>query len=81
MAYTGILVRGGAHAAMLADLPVHREVVVTELGLGIGWDTGSGVGVHWLNYEALSKIGLVAADGSGKEANLKTSTYLFYLMQ
>lgn len=73
MAYTGILVRGGSHAAMLADLPIHREVVVTELGLGVGWDTGSGVGVHWLNYEALSKIGLVAADGSGKEANLKTS--------
>ena len=73
MAYTGILVRGGAHAAMLADLPIHREVVVTELGLGVGWDTGSGVGVHWLNYEALSKIGKVAADGSGKEANLKTS--------
>ena len=73
MAYTGILVRGGAHAAMLADLPIHREVVVTELGLGVGWDTGSGVGVHWLNYEALSKIGKVAADGSDKEANLKTS--------
>lgn len=73
MAYTGILVRGGSHAAMLADLPIHREVVVTELGLGVGWDTGSGVGVHWLNYEALSKIGLIAEDGSGKEANLKTS--------
>lgn len=73
MAYTGILVRGGSHTAMLADLPIHREVVVTELGLGVGWDTGSGVGVHWLNYEALSKIGLVAEDGSGKEANLKTS--------
>lgn len=73
MAYTGILVRGTSHDAMLDDLPIHREVVLTELGLGIGWDTGAGVATHWLNYEALSKIGKIAADGSGKESNLKTS--------
>ena len=73
MAYTGILVRGSSHAAILADLPIHREVVLTERGLGIGWDTGAGVGVHWLNYNILSKIGKIATDGLSAENNIKTS--------
>ena len=73
MSYTGILLRGSSHAAMLADLPIHREIVVTEQALGVGWDTGSGVAKYWLNYETLSKIGMVAADGSGKDNKLRTS--------
>lgn len=73
MAYTGILLRGSSHAAMLTDLPIHREIVVTEQALGVGWDTGSGVANYWLNYEALSKIGKVEADGSGKDSKLRTS--------
>ena len=73
MSYTGILVRGSSHATMLTDLPIHREVVMTELGLGVAWDTGSGVVTNWLNYNILSKIGVIAPDGLSAEPNLKTS--------
>jgi hypothetical protein len=62
--YTGILLRTDTHPNFAIDLLVHRELAVSPSGLGIGVDRGSGVETFWLNYEALAKIGLIAANGT-----------------
>jgi len=72
MADTGILLRGSTHEDIMADKPIHREVCVTEKGLVIGYDSGSGIDVKTLNLEVLAKIGKVAEDGAVEEG-LKTS--------
>ncbi len=63
--YTGILVRSGSHADFESVDPlVDRELALSQFGLGVGIDRGSGVESFWLNYSALSKINSIAADGT-----------------
>ncbi len=61
--YTGILLRADTHVNYSTDLLIHREYAVSELGLGIGFDHGSGVVQYWLNFDVLSKLGAIASDG------------------
>ena len=74
MAYTGILVRNAAsHADLIADPPINREIAISEKALVLGYDSGNGIVLFPLNYNLLSKIGTVAADGSIAFAGIKTS--------
>lgn len=61
--YTGILLRSDSHVNYQTTILVDREIALSQVGLGIGIDRGSGVENFWLNYSALSKIGSIATDG------------------
>jgi len=73
MAYTGILLRGDTHQNIMNDAPIHRELAITDKGLVIGYDNGSGVVNFTLNYDILSKIAAVAVNGTVAFNGLKTS--------
>ena len=62
--YTGILLRYDSQVNYETDVLVSRELAVSQYGLGIGIDRGSGVEGFWLNYEALSKLSAIAPDGA-----------------
>jgi len=73
MAYTGILLRGDTQPNIMADPPIHRELAITDKGLVLGYDSGSGVVNFTLNYDILSKLATVADDGTIAFEGLKTS--------
>jgi len=73
MAYTGILLRGGAHPDIMNDPPIHREIAITDKGLVVGYDNGDGVVNFTLDYSILAKIAPVAADGTVDFEGLSTS--------
>jgi len=48
----------------MLDKPIHREICITEKGLVIGYDAGSGIQMYMLNLASLNAISNVAEDGT-----------------